>query len=205
MANPGDPAVDTDTRQLLEGAARQDRAAIERLLVRQLPGLEAFVRLRMGAALRQRTSPPDLVQSVCREVLEDLGDFEFRGEAPFRQWLYTRAENKLREKHRYHHAGKRSSAREVAAPDGSTFLPAYQTLCTPSRELAAREAMARIEAAFDELPDDYREAISLHKLCGLSHAEIAVQMDRSEGAVRNLVYRGLSRLALRVDGTDPGQ
>jgi len=205
MPSPGDPAIDTETRQLLEGAARQDRAAIERLLVRQLPGLEAFVRLRMGSALRSRTSPPDLVQSVCREVLEDLTGFEFRGEAPFRHWLYTRAENKLREKHRYHHAEKRSGAREVAPPDGSTFLPAYQTLCTPSRDLAAREAMERIEAAFDTLPDDYREAISLHKLCGLSHAEIAAQMQRSEGAVRNLVYRGLSRLALLVDGAGPDQ
>ena len=203
MGSPVDPALETETRQLLEGAARQDRAAIERLLVRQLPGLEAFVRLRMGSALRSRAEPPDLVQSVCREVLEDLTGFEYRGEAPFRHWLYTRAENKLREKHRYHRAEKRNSAREVDPPDGSTVMPAYQTLCTPSRELAAREAMARIEAAFDSLPDDYREAISLHKLCGLGHAEIAVQMKRSEGAVRNLVYRGLSRLALLVEAPGP--
>jgi RNA polymerase sigma-70 factor (ECF subfamily) len=203
MSGPVDPATETETRQLLASAAQQDRAAIERLLVRNLPGLEAFVRLRMGSALRSRAEPPDLVQSVCREVLEDLSGFEFRGEAPFRHWLYTRAENKLREKHRYHHAEKRSSAREVAPPDGSTVMPAYQTLCTPSRELAAREAMSRIEAAFDSLPDDYREAISLHKLCGLSHADVAVQMQRSEGAVRNLVYRGLSRLALLVDGDGP--
>ncbi|MBZ0152963.1 MAG: sigma-70 region 4 domain-containing protein, partial [Planctomycetes bacterium] len=48
--------------------------------------------------------------------------------------------------------------------------------------------------------DDYREAVTLHKLCGLSHQEIAERMQRSEGAVRNLVYRGISRLALLVDG-----
>jgi RNA polymerase sigma-70 factor (ECF subfamily) len=196
-----DPA--NDTRALVEAAARQDRSAIQQLLVRHLPGLEAFVRLRMGPGLRQKATPPDLVQSVCREVLEDLTGFEFRGEAPFRHWLFTRAENKLKEKHRYHAAEMRSRSREETLPDGSTFLPAYRTLCTPSREVEVREAVARIEAAFDQLPDDYREAITLHKLCGLSHAEIAERLERSEGAVRNLVYRGISRLALLVDGGDP--
>lgn len=197
-----DGSFDTPTQILVEAAQRQDRPAIEQLLVRHLPGLEAFVRLRMGAAMRGMLSAPDLVQSVCREVLEDLTGFEFRGEAPFRHWLYVRAENKLREKHRYHHAEKRSAAREVSLPDGSTFLPVYRQMCTPSRELEVKEAMRRVEAAFDLLPEDYREAITLHKLCGLSHAEIAERMGRSEGAVRNLVYRGISRLALLVEGGD---
>ncbi|MBL9079320.1 MAG: sigma-70 family RNA polymerase sigma factor [Planctomycetes bacterium] len=197
-----DPDPETRTEALVAAARRQERPAIEQLLVRHLPGLEAFVRLRMGAGLRGLATAPDLVQSVCREVLEDLGDFEFRGEAPFRAWLYTCAENKLREKHRFHHAAKRDVAAAVPLPDASTFLPAYRTLCTPSRDVELKEQMRRIEAAFDQLPDDYREAVTLHKLCGLSHAEIAARMQRSEGAVRNLVYRGISRLALLVDGGD---
>lgn len=57
----------------------------------------------------------------------------------------------------------------------------------------------RDEAVFDQLPVDYREAITVHKLCGQSHGEIVERMDRGEGAVRNLVYRGISRLALLVD------
>jgi RNA polymerase sigma-70 factor (ECF subfamily) len=209
MAEPGTPG--NDTQSLVQAAKAQDRGAIEQLLVRQLPGLEAFVRLRMGAELRKHATPPDLVQSVCREVLEDLSEFEYRGEAPFRHWLFTRAENKLKEKHRYHHREKRSSAREVAMSDASTVMDAYRSLVTPSRALEVNEAMAAVERAFDQLPDDYREAITLHKLCGLSHAEVAERMGRSEGAVRNLVYRGISRLALLVDGSlggdqtrDPG-
>jgi RNA polymerase sigma-70 factor (ECF subfamily) len=198
------PADDAPTEALVADAQRQDRGAIEQLLVRHMPGLEAFVRLRMGPVLRKLLTAPDLVQSVCREVLEDLTGFEFRGEAPFRHWLYVRAENKLREKHRWHHADKRSQEHEVSLPDASTFLPAYRTLCTPSRDAEVRETMQRVEAAFDELPEDYREAITLHKLCGLSHAEIAERLGRSEGAVRNLVYRGISRLALLVDSDTTG-
>jgi RNA polymerase sigma-70 factor, ECF subfamily len=192
----------TATAELVAAAQKQDPGAVQQLLVRNLPGLEAFVRLRMGAQLRSLMTAPDLVQSVCREVLEDLGDFEFRGEAPFRHWLYVRAENKLREKGRYHRAGKRDQQKLVDLPDATTAITAYRTLCTPSKGLQVREAMHRVEAAFDQLPEDYREAVTLHKLCGLSHAEIAQRMNRSEGAVRNLVYRGISRLALLVDGGD---
>lgn len=198
----GGLADDAPTEALLASARRQERAAIEQLLVRHLPGLEAFVRLRMGARLRALLTAPDLVQSVCREVLEDLGEFEFRGEAPFRHWLYVRAENKLRMKDRFHKAQKRSLDAEVPLPDASTFLPAYRTLVTPSQDVEQKEMIRRVEAAFDQLPDDYREAVTLHKLCGLSHQEIAERMQRSEGAVRNLVYRGISRLALLVDGGD---
>jgi RNA polymerase sigma-70 factor (ECF subfamily) len=197
-----DDLHDSPTADLVAAAARKDRAAIEQLLVRHLPGLEAFVRLRMGPVLRGLATAPDLVQSVCREVLGDLDRFEFRGEAPFRAWLYVCAENKLRETHRFHHRDKRDVAAVEPLPEHSTFLPAYRTLCTPSHDVEMRETIRRIEAAFDQLPDDYREAVTLHKLCGLSHREIAERMQRSEGAVRNLVYRGISRLALLVDGGD---
>lgn len=190
------------TAGLVDAAKRREPGAVEQLLVRNLPGLEAFVRLRMGPVLRGLMTAPDLVQSVCREALEDMGDFEFRGEAPFRHWLFVRAENKLREKHRFHHAEKRDRQKEMALPDATTAMAAYRTVVTPSRDLEVKEAMRRVEAAFDQLPEDYREAITLHKLCGLSHAEIAERMQKSEGAVRNLVYRGISRLALLVDGGD---
>ena len=76
-----DDLPESPTAALVDAAQRQDRASIEKLLVRHLPGLEAFVRLRMGPALRGMLTAPDLVQSVCREVLEDLSGFEFRGEA----------------------------------------------------------------------------------------------------------------------------
>jgi RNA polymerase sigma-70 factor (ECF subfamily) len=200
MAEP-DPG--NQTAALVAAAKQKTPGAVEQLLVRNLPGLEAFVRLRMGPVLRGLLTAPDLVQSVCREVLEDLGAFEFRGEAPFRHWLFVRAENKLREKHRYHGAEKRDHSKLSALPDATTAFSAYQTLCTPSKDLEVRETMRAVEAAFDQLPDDYREAITLHKLCGLSHAEIAERMQRSEGAVRNLVYRGISRLALLVDEPAP--
>jgi RNA polymerase sigma-70 factor (ECF subfamily) len=142
------------------------------------------------------------VQSVAREALGELADFQWRGEAAFKHWLYTRAQHKLQDRIKFVHAQKRDPAREVPPPqDSQSLLACYGTLCTPSRDVAATEALRAIEAAFDELPEDYREAITLYRLCGLDYQEIAARMQRSEGAVRNLVYRGLSRLALRLGHT----
>ncbi len=191
----------TESTEALVRAASTDQRALEQLLVRHLPQLQGWLRLRMGPKLRARESPEDLVQSVAREALMELPGFEWRGEAAFKHWLYTRAQHKLQDRVKFVQAQRRDPAREAPPPeDSAALLACYGTLCTPSRELATHEALARIEAAFDELPEDYQEAITLYRLCGLDYGDIAARMQRSEGAVRNLVYRGLSRLALRLGG-----
>jgi RNA polymerase sigma-70 factor, ECF subfamily len=185
--------------QELVRAASQDKQALEQLLVRHLPHLQGWLRLRMGALLRARETPEDLVQSVAREALGELSTFEWRGEGAFRHWLYTRAQHKLQDRIRYLGAKMRDAKREVPSPeDSQALLHCYASLCTPSREIASAEALRRIEGAFDELPEDYKEAITQYRICGLDYQEIAERMGRSEGAVRNLVYRGLSRLAVRL-------
>lgn len=192
-------------RALVERASKNDRAALEELLVRQMPGLEAYLRLRMGPMLRAKESASDLAQSLCRQVLGDLTRFEYRGDAAFRHWLYAQARHKLIDRHRHLAAECRDPGREVhASPERSEgVLACYGTLCTPSRDLSVREAVAHIERCFDELPEDYKEAITLHRMVGLSHAEIAAHMGRSEGAVRNLVYRGLAQLAISLRAGGP--
>ncbi len=184
---------------LVTQAMGQNPAAIEALLVRHLPGLQGWLRLRMGALLRARETPEDLVQSVAREVLADLPSFQWRGEAAFRHWLYVKAQRKLVDKARFVGAERRSPAREqeLASQPSSAGL-GHADLLTPSREVQSQEELRRIEMAFAELPADYQEAISMQRLCGMDYGEIAVRMQRSEGAARNLVHRGLSRLALRL-------
>lgn len=166
--------------------------------MQHLPGVEAYLRLRMGPILRAKESASDLVQSLCREVLGDLAGFEYRGEAAFRHWLYGQARHKLVDRHRHLTADKRDAGREAHADGSADLLACYGTLCTPSRDISARESIERIERAFDALPEDYKEAITLHRMVGLAHQEIAAHMQRSEGAVRNLVYRGLAQLALAL-------
>lgn len=193
-------AGDSNGDSVLARAKRGDREAVGALLVQNLPWLEAYLRLQVGGALRKKESLSDLVQSVCVEALRDLPRFEFRGEGQFRHWLCKHALHKVINKREFHGAAKRDMAREVAldrpsAGGPGSVLQCYASLCTPSRHAAGREELARFEAAFDQLPDDSREAITLRRIVGIEYDEIAAAMQKSEGAVRNLVYRGLARLS----------
>lgn len=164
------------------------------LMLRYLPDLRAFVRLRLGETIRAREESSDLVQSVCRELLAGSRTPP-TDESTFRQWLFVAAERKIVDHARYWGAERRDGAREtpVDAADDNLAL-AYASVITPSRAAIAREDLARVERAFDELPAEYREVILNHRLLSMSHAEIARSLGRSEGAVRNILYRGLARL-----------
>ena len=71
--------------ELLEESQAGSREALEELLQRQLPGLRAFVRLRLGPGLRALESESDLVQSVCADLVGEIERFDYRGEAHLRQ------------------------------------------------------------------------------------------------------------------------
>jgi RNA polymerase sigma-70 factor, ECF subfamily len=189
------------SEELLAAARGGDRPAIEELLLRHLPGLRAFVRLRAGPLVRRREAESDLVQSVCREVLLHAGDFRHGGEPGFRHWLYATAVRKILNKQEFHTAQRRDLGAEES-PGAEALLDAYGTFSSPSRHLATAEELARIEQAFDALPEDYREVVLLSRVVGLPRAEVARAMDRSEGAVRNLLHRALATLSQRLDMDD---
>jgi len=192
----------SECEELVGRASRGDGSAVEELLARNLPSLRAYVRFKAGRLVQARESVSDLVQSVCREVLEQLDDFQYRGEAEFRSWLFRHAYHKVVDRGRFHRAAKRDGAREVefseSAEQDDEELEYAMSLLTPSRNAIAREKLERFEAAFAELPEDYREAILMQRIAGLPYSEIAREMGKSEGAVRNLVYRGLARVTLRM-------
>lgn len=193
-----------DTADLISGTRSGDERACEALLVRYLPELHAFIRLRMGSRLLARESSEDLVQSVCREVLDDLGEFHYEHERGFKSWLFIQALRKVQDRAKYHTRQKRDVGREVAIDDAQ-LLSGYASFLTPSRVVSQREDVARLEEAFDKLPQDYRDVITWSKLLGMSHAEIGERMNRSETAVRALLYRALVRLGFLLDSEDGGE
>jgi RNA polymerase sigma-70 factor (ECF subfamily) len=57
-----------------------------------------------------------------------------------------------------------------------------------------QEDLWRLSQALAELPEAQHEAIVLHHLQGLKLAEVTGAMNRSEGSVAGLVFRGLAKL-----------
>jgi len=198
------------TEVLVAAAQRRERGAVDQLIEHHLDDLRAFVRLQVDPQLRARESCSDVVQSICREVLEDLPGFDYRGEGSFRAWLFTAALNKVRQKGAYHRAQKRDPAREEragpSAADSGASVGAdlYASLCSfepsPSQNAIAHEQAERIERAMDTLAEDHREVLLLARIVGLPHAEIAKRMERSENAMRTLLSRASVRLLAALEG-----
>ncbi len=190
--------------ETLRKAADGDPVALDSLFERNLPGLVAFIRSRLGAQLAARESATDLAQSVCREVLQDQDVFEFRGEAAFRGWMYKQAIRKILDRSRYHGRDCRDAAREIAPgssreDDLPSLIACYGCIATPSRHASAREELERFEEALATLPENQRDAISMSRLMGMDYAEIADVLGISPSAVRGLVARGLAALVAQLD------
>ncbi|QDV10125.1 ECF RNA polymerase sigma factor SigD [Planctomycetes bacterium Poly30] len=198
---------------LTAAAARGDRDALAQLLDRHLPALEAFVRLRAGRIVRSTESSADVVQSVCREVLQHADRFRHPSEGAFRRWLFRTALRKLVDRRDYHLAEKRDLLRSVPIADGgeasalravreSRLVDVYRSFSTPSHHAEVRDEIERVESALDLLSGDERDVIVQAYLLGLTRAEIAEEMGRTPGAVRVLLHRALAKLVdlMATDG-----
>ena len=117
-----DPVTDPEDRALVLRAKSGDAAALEELLERHLPELRRYVRKRISPALLEKESSSDVVQSVCREVLQGVDNFEYQGEVAFRSWLHRTALRKLVHHQRYHEAQKRDASEvEVSTLSAAEF------------------------------------------------------------------------------------
>ncbi len=190
--------TDNDSEaELVARAATGDKEAVEALIAHHIPQVRAFVRLKAGPELRAKESASDLVQSVFRDVLANLSGFKWEGEAAFRAWLCTAAARKVADRANFWKAERRDVKREAGGDDA--LLDVYRKSAGPSALVRGKEALEQIEGAFDQLSPDYREAVILSRVLGLSRAEVAQRMGKTEDSVRHLLFRGLAQLARLVD------
>jgi RNA polymerase sigma factor (sigma-70 family) len=174
----------------------------EALLERHLPDLRNYLRKNMGAALEQRESCNDLAQSVCREVLQEQGRYQFQGDAAFRKWLLQIALRKLIDRRRFYGAMKRGKVeREADLPSVwriEEVAKLAKTLGSPSGEAMMREDVGRLGRALDLLSESDREVIRLIHIDGLTHADVAERMACTEAQSRGRLFLALARLGTHL-------
>ena len=193
-----DPSLAKSCAQSFARVKQGDSVALRQLLQVYMPRLRAFVHARMGEALRRFESEEDLVQSVCRGLIESENSLSFDNEGEFRAWLFTASRNKVYERARYWKREKRAIARhESVGPDRKLeeLTRGWSGVWTPSRVAAGREELLRFEAALEQLADDHREVIALTRIAGLSYEQAGEALARSPEAVRKLLGRALRELA----------
>jgi RNA polymerase sigma-70 factor (ECF subfamily) len=147
-------------------------------------------RLRV-VLLRILDDPRDVeeaVQDCFVQAWRNLG--RFRGEAALFTWLYRIGVNAaLGRRRRREHA---LTSLESIESEGAGHVP-HEVV--PEAAVEAGDARDRVVAALARLPFEYREAVVLRDVVGLSNEEVARALDVSLAAAKSRIHRG--RLQLR--------
>lgn len=178
-----------------------DVAALGEYLQEQRRAVLAYVERRLGAALRRKVEPEDLVQEAQAEAVRSLARTDLAGRDPF-GWICQLAEQRIVDAHRrYFGAQKRDAAREVPLQGGGGdssdvgLIPLLAvTMTTPSQAFSRNAREERMHAALAALPDDQREALRMRYVENLPSKEIARRLGRTDAAARVLLTRALKRL-----------
>lgn len=164
--------------QALVEDAKKDPARFAPLYEAHFERIYAFVVRRVG----NRSTAEDLTAEVFRKALAGIGGFEWRG-VPFSAWLYRIAANEIADQ-------ASRSARERNAPAAGE----------PGRdEMEIVEHRATLFRLVDSLPADQRRVIVMRFAHERSIREIANELARSEGAVKQLQWRALQTLRSRME------
>jgi RNA polymerase sigma-70 factor (ECF subfamily) len=149
---------DADEAQVLAAAQRGDRGAQATLFHRYRDRVARQL-LRMCG---DRSAVEDLIQEVFISAFAALP--RFRGDARLSTWLYTIANNRVRN---YWESQRRRKHRELDAARTS----AAAVVDTPEEDLVAQRQRQRLYAALATLPDKMREAFVARAIEGMSLLE----------------------------------
>ncbi len=168
--------------RLLVEAAQKNPARFGELYEINFARVYGYVARRVG----DRDAAEDLTSEIFHKALANLRKFEWRG-VPFAAWLLRIAANAIADR-----AGR--VGKELAVDDP----PELAAEATVDVDLEEVERRARLFRLVDELPADQRRVIALRFAEEKSICEIAEALGRTEGAVKQLQFRGLENLRERI-------
>jgi RNA polymerase sigma-70 factor (ECF subfamily) len=177
-----DAAVASRLIALVELARSGDSEAFGQLYDHYHVSVYRFVYYRVGSV----TLAEDLTSETFFRALRSMGSFRWQGK-DFGAWLMTIARNLTTD---HFKAGR--TRLEYATEDMS---PHDEPTEGPESSVLASIANESLLAALTELPHEQQECLIMRFLQGLSIAETAKVLGRSDGAVKQLQLRGVRNLA----------
>jgi RNA polymerase sigma-70 factor, ECF subfamily len=178
----------TEERRLVE-AAQRDPARFGELYEIHFDLIYAYVARRV----RDRSETEDLTSEVFRKGLAGLPRFKWTG-APFAAWLLRIASNMIADR------AKRSAKQDLVDLPEAQRQQTVASEQTQQTDLEGAERTARLFKSVDELPEDQRRVLLMRFAGEKSIREIANELGRSEGAVKQLQFRALETLRKNFGG-----
>jgi RNA polymerase sigma-70 factor (ECF subfamily) len=174
---------EADERLLIE-AAQEDPARFAGLYEMNFERVYAYVSRRT----QNRAETEDVTSEVFHQALANLRRFEWRG-IPFSAWLYRIAANLISDRWQ-------RSGREVT---DEKRIEAAQVSPAEIEEVERRATIFRL---VEGLPAEQKRVVVLRFVEEKSIKDVAKQVGKSEGAVKQLQFRALSTLRARMEGAN---
>ena len=174
---------EADERLLVE-AAQHDPARFAELYELNFERVYAYVLGRVGS----RAETEDVTAETFHQALANLQRFEWRG-IPFAAWLFRIAANLISDRWQ-------RSGREVA---DDAQLEAAQASPAEIEDVERRATLFRL---VDTLPEEQRRVVMLRFVEEKSIKQVAREIHKTEGAVKQLQFRALNNLRARLEGAD---
>ena len=172
--------------RLLIEAAQHDPARFAELYENNFERVYAYIVRRVG----DRAETEDLTAEVFHQALANLNRFEWRG-IPFAAWLYRIAANLISD--RWQHKRREQTADE---PEQIESVPVN------SAEFEEVERRATLCRLVETLPAEQKRVVVLRFVEEKSIKEVAREVRKTEGAVKQLQFRALTTLRARMEGAD---
>jgi RNA polymerase sigma-70 factor, ECF subfamily len=176
---------EADERLLIE-AAQKDPACFAELYENNFERVYAYVVRRVG----NRAETEDLTSEVFHQALANLKRFEWRG-IPFVAWLFRIAANLISD--RWQRTGREQLADD---PEDINSAPAE------AKQFEDIERRATLFRLVDTLPVEQRRVVVLRFVEQKSIREVAREIRKTEGAVKQLQFRALTSLRAQLGGAD---
>jgi RNA polymerase sigma-70 factor, ECF subfamily len=191
---PSSPDADA---LLVQRAQLGDMAAFEMLVVKYQRRIERLI----GRMVRDVDLVPDLAQETFIRVYRALP--QFRGDSAFYTWLYRIAVNTAKKaliELQRDPVQSETSLLKDSDEDNETFRSKSEPIHfeTPDSLLASQQVARAVNAAIEKLPEDFKQALILREIEGLSYEDIAQLMNCPVGTVRSRIYRAREAVAQQL-------
>ena len=183
---PPSPLQAPHEARLVARAREREPEAFEELIVVYAAPLQRMLRRVLGS------------QADAEEVLQETflkawrGIERFRGEARFSTWLYRIALNEARRRQTY-------DAHRRAVPIDDVLLELPDLSAGPATLAESAELEAFLEQCVAELPANYREAVVLRDVEGLSNEQAAAVLQLDLRNFKSRLHRGRMAIRRRVE------
>jgi RNA polymerase sigma-70 factor (ECF subfamily) len=195
-----------DDHALVERLRAGDEEAFMDLVARWSPSMLRVARMYVPT----QAIAEDVVQETWLGVLTGIDRFE--GRSSLRTWVFSILVNRARtrgERERrtvpFAALARAESEGEFEAVDPARFVRAGDAVGAwaappvrwweePERALDSAEAVARIEAEIEKLPETQRLVITMRDVLGMSSADVRSALDISETNQRVLLHRARSKV-----------